>query len=322
MNESSNRVVLITGASSGIGACCAAYSSRTRISRLWSFADRERTTGRHAAIDRMLTDDASVSQAVATVLDHEGRIDVLINSAGFGVAGAVEDTAMEEAVSQFEVNFFGTVRVCRAVLPIMRSQNAGYIVNIGSIGGLIAIPFQGFYSASKFALEGLSESLRIEVRPFGIHVVVIEPGDHRTGFTHNRRPTAASTGASAYRNRFERAIARMASDEQNGPKPDAIARLVQKVIDDRRPRLRYTVGPASQRAAVWLKRLLPNRVDGRNYQPLLRALAIWLTPVRRFHARFNFASPSAGCGVAGISGNCPERSIISRRDSSNRACNT
>jgi short-subunit dehydrogenase len=142
----------------------------------------------------------------------------------------------------------------------MRSQGAGYIVNIGSIGGLIAIPFQGFYSASKFALEGLSESLRIEVRPFGIHVVLIEPGDHCTGFTANRRSTTASTGPSAYRNRFERAIARMASDEQNGPKPDAIARLVRKVIDDPRPRLRYTVGPASQRAAVWLKRLLPNRM--------------------------------------------------------------
>jgi short-subunit dehydrogenase len=207
-----------------------------------------------------VTDDASVSQAVATILDREGRIDVLINSAGFGIAGAVEDTTMEEVASQFEVNFFGTVRVCRAVLPAMRTQGAGYIVNIGSIGGLIAIPFQAFYSASKFALEGLSESLRIEARPFGIHVALIEPGDHRTGFTQNRRSTAAATGESAYRNRFERAIARMASDEQNGPKPDAIARLVQKVIDNPRPRLRYTVGPASQRAAVWLKRLLPNRI--------------------------------------------------------------
>jgi short-subunit dehydrogenase len=142
----------------------------------------------------------------------------------------------------------------------MRSRGAGYIVNIGSIGGLIAIPFQGFYSASKFALEGLSESLRIEVRPFGIHVVLIEPGDHHTGFTRNRRSAAAATGVSAYRTRFERAIARMASDEQNGPKPDAIARLVQKVIDNSRPRLRYAAGPASQRAAVWLKRLLPNRI--------------------------------------------------------------
>jgi NAD(P)-dependent dehydrogenase (short-subunit alcohol dehydrogenase family) len=259
MNKSSSRVVLITGTSSGIGACCAAYLAE-RGYRVYGASRSATAPPGVVPLSIDVTDDASVSQAVATVLDREGRVDVLINSAGFGIAGAVEDTTMEEAAAQFDVNFFGTVRVCHAVLPVMRSQNAGYIVNIGSIGGVIAIPFQGFYSASKFALEGLSESLRIEVRPFGIHVVVIEPGDHRTGFTQNRRPTAASTGPSAYHNRFERAIARMASDEQNGPKPDAIAHLVQKVIDDPHPRLRYTIGPASQRAAVWLKRLLPNRI--------------------------------------------------------------
>ena len=259
MNESSSRVVLVTGASSGIGACCAAYLA----DRGYRVYGASRSTSAPPGVKPLsmdVTDDASVSQAVATVLDREGRVNVLINSAGFGIAGAVEDTTIEEAASQFEVNFFGTVRVCRAVLPVMRTQGTGYIVNIGSIGGLIAIPFQGFYSASKFALEGLSESLRIEVRPFGIHVVVIEPGDHHTGFTRNRRSTAAATGESAYRDRFARAIARMASDEQSGPKPDAIARLVQEVIDNPRPRLRYTVGPASQRAAVWLKRLLPNRI--------------------------------------------------------------
>jgi NAD(P)-dependent dehydrogenase (short-subunit alcohol dehydrogenase family) len=259
MNKSSSRVVLITGTSSGIGACCAADLA-ARGYRVYGASRSATVPPGVTPLSMNVTDDASVSQAVATVLDREGRVDVLINSAGFGIAGAVEDTTMEEAAAQFDVNFFGTVRVCHAVLPVMRSQNAGYIVNIGSIGGVIAIPFQGFYSASKFALEGLSESLRIEVRPFGIHVVVIEPGDHRTGFTQNRRPTAASTGPSAYHNRFERAIARMASDEQNGPKPDAIAHLVQKVIGDPHPRLRYTIGPASQRAAVWLKRLLPNRI--------------------------------------------------------------
>jgi short-subunit dehydrogenase len=259
MNKSSSRVILITGASSGIGACCAAYLAE-RGYRVYGASRSATAPPGVVPLSMNVTYDASVSQAIATVLDRESRIDVLINSAGFGIAGAVEDTTIEEAASQFEVNFFGTLRVCRAVLPIMRRQNAGYVINIGSIGGLIAIPFQGFYSASKFALEGLSEALGIEARPFGIHVVLIEPGDHRTGFTQNRRPTAASTGESAYRNRFERAIARMASDEQNGPKPDAIARLVHKVIDNPRPRLRYTVGPASQRAAVWLKRLLPNRI--------------------------------------------------------------
>ena len=129
-----------------------------------------------------------------------------------------------------------------------------------SIGGLIAIPFQGFYSASKFALEGLSESLRLEVRPFGIQVVLIEPGDHRTSFTQNRRSTRGSAAGSVYRDRFERAVNRMASDEQSGPSPEGIARLLHKILNNPRPRLRYTAGPAAQRTAVWIKRTMPYAV--------------------------------------------------------------
>ena len=191
------------------------------------------------------------------ILAREGRLDVLVNNAGFGIAGAIEETSIEEAVAQFEVNFFGVVRMCRAALPVMRQQRSGYIINIGSIGGLIAIPYQGLYSASKFALEGLSESLRLEVGPFGVHVVIIEPGDHHTSFTENRRMALAAVRGSAYQDHFERAIARMAHDEQAGPVPDGIARLVHKVIKDPKPRLRYTTGPAAQRAAVWLKRTMP-----------------------------------------------------------------
>jgi short-subunit dehydrogenase len=155
------------------------------------------------------------------------------------------------------VNFFGVLRVCRAIIPVMREQRAGYIVNIGSIGGLIAIPYQGLYSASKFALEGLSESLRLEVRRFGIQVVLIEPGDHRTGLTGNRRLTAESQSNPAYRDRFHRAVERTAADEQNGPEPQAVARLLHRIVTNPRPRLRYTVGPLPERAAIWLKRLLP-----------------------------------------------------------------
>ena len=130
-----------------------------------------------------VTDDHSVEQAVATVLDREGRLDIVLNNAGMGIAGPVENTSIEEATRQLEVNFFGAFRVSRAALPAMRSQHSGYIINIGSIGGLMAIPYQAMYSASKFALEGFSEALRMEVRPFGIRVVIIEPGDHKTALT-------------------------------------------------------------------------------------------------------------------------------------------
>jgi len=153
---------------------------------------------------------------------------------------------------------FGVLRVCRAVLPIMRQQGSGYVINIGSIGGVIAIPYQGLYSASKFALEGLTECLRMEVKSFGIRVVLIEPGDHRTGFTKNRELTAASSENPAYRVAFRRAIQRMATDEQAGPSPDRVAQLVYDVIQTRNPRLRYTAGPSAQRCAVWLKRFAPN----------------------------------------------------------------
>jgi NAD(P)-dependent dehydrogenase (short-subunit alcohol dehydrogenase family) len=254
--RAAGRVVLVTGASSGIGLCCAALLTE-RGYRVYG-ASRSATTAPGAtALALDVTNDASVAQAIETILGREGRLDVLVNNAGFGIAGAIEDTSSEEAIAQFEVNFFGVFRMCRAALPVMRRQGSGYIINIGSIGGLIAIPYQGLYSASKFALEGLSEALRLEAGPFGVHVVLIEPGDHRTSFTQNRRSTAASSRDSAYRERFERAVGRMAADEQAGPNPDAIARLLHRVINKPRPRLRYTVGPFAQRAAVWLKRAMP-----------------------------------------------------------------
>jgi NAD(P)-dependent dehydrogenase (short-subunit alcohol dehydrogenase family) len=256
MATEQQKVVLVTGASSGIGRACAEHLAGSGYSVYG--ASRHPAAGSGVeSIAMDVTDDASVRDAVACIIDREGRIDILVNNAGVALAGAVEDTTVHEARKQFEVNFFGVLRVCRAVLPTMRQQRSGYIVNIGSIAGLVAVPYQGFYSASKFAMEGLSESLRLEVSRFGIHVVLIEPGDHRTGLTANRIRTAASETNPAYRDRFSIAAARMEADEQNGPEPEAIARLLYRIVEKARPRLRYTAGPVPQRAAVWLKRLLP-----------------------------------------------------------------
>ena len=246
------RVVLVTGASSGIGRCCAELLA-ARGCKVYGASRRAVAIAGVEPLSMDVTDDESVLRAVAGVLEREGRVDVVVNNAGIAIAGAVEDCCIADAKEQFEVNLFGAMRVCRAVLPAMRRQRAGYIINIGSIGGLIAIPYQGLYSASKFALEGLTESLRLEVRDFGIRVVLIEPGDHRTALTANRRFVQSDI----YRDRFDCAIARMASDEQGGPRPEGVARLVYRVMRKSNPRLRYTVGPATQRAAVWLKRLMP-----------------------------------------------------------------
>lgn len=169
----------------------------------------------------------------------------------------MEDTTAGEAKSQFETNFFGALRLCRAVLPVMRKQGHGYIVNIGSAAGIISIPFQGIYSSSKFALEGLAEALRMEAAPFGIRVVLIEPTDFHTEITANRRRTAAAAECdSAYQDMFAASLAVTEDGETHGPAPDRIARLLLRILDTPRPRLRYPVGPLAG-ITVLLKRLLP-----------------------------------------------------------------
>jgi NAD(P)-dependent dehydrogenase (short-subunit alcohol dehydrogenase family) len=259
MTTQSKGVVLITGASSGIGQACglhlAAYGYRVYgTSRR---AGPDTPPGALAMIPMDVTSDASVERGVEWVLNREKRLDVVVNNSGIAVAGAIENTSMDEAREQLDVNFFGVLRVCRTVLPILRRQRGGYIVNIGSIGGLIGLPYQAMYSASKFALEGFTESLRLEARPFGIRVVLIEPGDHKTPLTFNRRRVARSDEDQAYLTSFEGAIERMARDEQNGPEPAGVARLLRGIIETPNPRLRYTIGPIAQQAAVFMKRLLP-----------------------------------------------------------------
>jgi NAD(P)-dependent dehydrogenase (short-subunit alcohol dehydrogenase family) len=204
-----------------------------------------------------VTDDESVRQGVATVLARAGRLDAVVNNAGFGFGGAVEDTSIDEAREMFEANFFGMLRVCRAVLPHFREQRAGTIVNVSSLNGLIAMPFVGLYCASKFAMEGATGALRMEMRQFGIHVVMIEPGDTRTGFTANRRRTQASQGSSPYADNMQRCLAVIEHDEHAGISPEAVARMLERVLRSRSPRLRYPVASAFQRFAAAAGKLMP-----------------------------------------------------------------
>jgi NAD(P)-dependent dehydrogenase (short-subunit alcohol dehydrogenase family) len=245
-----SRAVLVTGTSSGIG--------KARAEHLAIYGYRVYSGSRSdPEFPLDVTSGESVANTIRAIIEKEGRLDAVINNAGIALAGPVEETTHSEALRQFETNLFGILRVIQAVLPQMRLQRSGRIVNIGSIGGLLAIPYQGIYSASKFALEGLTESLRLEVKRFGIYATIIEPGDHRTALTGNRILAANAGPASPYREHLTRAIARMAKDEQAGPDPVQVARLVLKVLESRHPRLRYTTGPIIQRAAVYLKRAAP-----------------------------------------------------------------
>jgi NAD(P)-dependent dehydrogenase (short-subunit alcohol dehydrogenase family) len=258
-------VILVTGASSGFGAAIAARLAQGGC-RVYGTSRRAPGGTSPAPVNgdpypRMVPmdvrDDGSVSRAVTVICEREGRIDVVVNNAGIGFAGAIEDTTPSELWQQLETNLVGVLRVCREVLPIMRRQGGGRIINVGSLAGIIALPFQGAYSASKFALEGLTEALRMETRPFGIHVSLLEPGDFRTDFTRNRIRTAASLAGSVYGARLEVALGIMERDERHGPDPAGVAALVARVLATPSPRLRYTAGRPLQRAAALLKRLLP-----------------------------------------------------------------
>jgi NAD(P)-dependent dehydrogenase (short-subunit alcohol dehydrogenase family) len=204
--------------------------------------------------------DRSVTEGVDYVLARAGRVDAVINNAGWGLMGAIEDTSIAEAKAQMETNFFGVLRVCRAVLPAMRRQGHGYVVNISSLAAVVGLPFSGMYSASKFALEGLSESLRLETRRFGIKVVLVEPGDFRTNFPAARRLVEASATNETYRDALERARVAQERDERNGPTPEPIAHLVERILSAPRPRTRYSVGLLSQRIVIPCKRFMPGRM--------------------------------------------------------------
>lgn len=250
------RVVLVTGAGSGLGRATAEYLAGAGH-RVYGGDIEPRPSAQVTMVPLDVTDDDSVAGGVAAVIEEAGRIDVLVNNAGFGIAGSIEDTSLEEAYRQFEVNFFGVVRMTRAVLPDMRRRGRGLIVNTSSIGGLISLPFQGLYAASKFAVEGFTEALRMELRPLGIVAVLIEPADFHTGFTAARRMAAASGEGSAYAREFRNALQVIEADELHGSDPRIVGPLIARIIDTPRPRLRYMVGSRSERLAAMLKRILP-----------------------------------------------------------------
>ena len=204
-------------------------------------------------------DHDSVQAAVNDVIKMAGRIDVLINNAGIGLAGPIEEFSDEDARLEWETNLLGAHRLCRAVLPHMRCNGRGKIINISSIAGIMGIPFQGFYSSSKFALQGYSEALRMEVKPFGIDVIVINPGDFATGFTSNRRLVSNSGSKGVYAMTFERALRTIEKDETSGLNPEILARKVSGLLKKSNPPASMVIASGMQKMAVWLKKCLPAR---------------------------------------------------------------
>ncbi|WP_373845258.1 SDR family oxidoreductase [Clostridium sp.] len=268
MKKVYGKVVLVVGASSGIGKAIAETlamdgykvygTSRKYQDDLKTIPETNSDKGFIKMLCLDVCSEESINKAVVDVEQKEGKVDILVNCAGFGIAGSVEDTSDEEAFRQFNTNFFGAHRICRSVIPIMRKQGHGLIINISSVAGLITVPFQSFYSASKCAMEALMEGLRMELKPFGIKVVLIEPGDTQTGFTNNRVFVRASED-SIYKEVFNRSIARMVKYEQTGPSPEGIVRMVQKILSSSNPPVRQVVG-SMNKIMVFLKWFLPDHI--------------------------------------------------------------
>jgi NAD(P)-dependent dehydrogenase (short-subunit alcohol dehydrogenase family) len=209
---------------------------------------------------------ASVQAAVQTIIDKHGRIDAVVNNAGMGIGGALELATPEEIALQMKTNFMGTVNVCNAIIPYMRRAGGGKIINMSSIGGVMGIPFQGFYSASKFAIEGYSETLSLELHPFKIKVILVEPGDFATGFTAARIVSEQTKNSEYYGDKFNKCMAIIEKEENGGCKPVKLAKVMYRIIKSKRPKFRYKVGNMVQTGFARAKAIVPSRT----YQSLLR----------------------------------------------------
>lgn len=248
-----NKVALITGASSGIGfetsltlarnefRTFATMRNLSKSRKIREIAKKERLPLTVIPLD--VNDNASIRTAIQNILVEAKRIDVVINNAGYGLFGAVEDLSMDKIIDQFETNFFGVVRVVKSVLPIMRNQHSGTIINISSMVGRVAMPLNSVYVASKFALEGFSESIRHELSKFGINVILIEPGIVRTGFFDNLQKSKNEAAKSPYSALLKRRLSRFKSvSESNSSSPSQVAKAILKALQSKSSNFRYIVG--------------------------------------------------------------------------------
>jgi NAD(P)-dependent dehydrogenase (short-subunit alcohol dehydrogenase family) len=265
MPDNSLKTALITGASSGIGKAAAVqlaelgytvYAGARRVERMSDMADRGIRT---RALD--VTDDATMVALVEAIIAETGRIDVLVNNAGYGLYGALEDVPIEEARRQFEVNLFGLARLTQLVLPQMRAQRDGYVINVSSMGGKIWEPLGSWYHASKFAVEGLSDSLRVEVAEFGIKVVIIQPGSIRSewsGIAADQLEATSANTAYARQAKIIGAALRAVDRMPLASGPEVVAEAIAKAVQSPKPRTRYVVGGGA-RGILLAERILPDR---------------------------------------------------------------
>lgn len=260
-----SKVVLITGASSGIGKETANYLSKKGYHVYGTSRNPKKKDDIHfemIALDVLKID--TINTAVDFIIKKEKRLDVLINNAGMGITGPIEDTPTAEMRSVFNTNFFGAIEVIKAVLPIMRNQKSGLIINVTSIAGYMGLPYRGIYSATKGALELVTETISMEVKNFGINVVNVAPGDFATNIAEGRYHTPVLEN-SAYKKTYQENLDLMDAHVDNGLHPIKMAQAIEKIINTKNPKLHYKVADLMQKFSIVLKRVLPDRI----YEKLL-----------------------------------------------------
>jgi len=249
-------VIVVTGASSGIGHAIALGLSKAGH-KVYGISRSKVHDKDIRSIQADVTDTEGIKEAFSDIFEIEGRIDVLVNNAGMGISGSIEDTEYVDASGILDVNIMGVFNTVKAAVPIMREGKGGKIINISSVAGRLPIPFQAFYSASKAAVNALSDALRIEVAPFGIQVCAVMPGDIRTGFTKNRKKNELDHPS--YGDRVKKSVEVMEHDEENGMDPEKAAMVVRKLIRKRNMPHYTTIG-FKYKVFVFLGKLLPSRL--------------------------------------------------------------
>lgn len=254
------KVILVTGASSGIGLACASALQEKGHIVYGSTRDLQRMKAvSFKPIELDVTDDTSVRTAIQNILQAEDRIDVLVNNAGNCIVGPAYAMPVAMAQKQFEVNFFGIVRICNAVLPGMIANEKGLIVNMGSLAGLMGLPYQSMYVASKYALEGYTQSLRMELRSTGVKVVILNPGDFNTPITQNREKVPFTMQHAALEKAYQTVIANIEKHEGAAASPAVIGARLCKIVAAANPSHRYLIGQIGQTIVPLLKQILPGR---------------------------------------------------------------
>lgn len=258
------KIVLITGASSGIGKAIATYLTNNRYKVYGTSRTENLENELFPLLELDVRNQDSISNCISKIIEKEGKIDILINNAGVGITGPLEEIPMEEVRNNFETNLFGPIALIKEVLPYMRNEKSGLIINITSIAGYMGLPFRSIYSSSKGALELITESLRMETKQFGIHITNVAPGDFATDIASRRFHSPLIKG-SAYEKTYQIQLDTMNSHVDSGSNPISMAEAVLNIIETSDPKIHYKVGAFMQKFSIFLKRILPDKL----YEKLL-----------------------------------------------------